>query len=410
MKLALTNLFCTALLLFLSIAGFSQASSGAQIPDSRTAGDISLVSINYPCMALVNGVYQNDGYYSTRAANQIIPIALSGNILNSGTTDQTNVRLLAQVTESLGTIFFDGADSISELLVGDDTLIEIADYFTPNGIGDFTLSMWCDQAEGDIFPKGNYTDDVNININDNHVIARYKDYNNSICPFEYNLTADNSFIGMFFHVAQNDKIHSISVFIDSLSDTGTLCKLTLLKYITGFDRKAESIEYIIQSSDLGKWLNLELTPINPEDIYLETGTRYLAGIEFLSLTEAFKIGSDTLGKHDYGKELLSIGYGWVFFEETPLIEVHLDGYVHNIDETQKSTSLLYPNPASSSVNIESEFVMNKLEIYNISGELLQSVAVASNKQEIDISTFSTGTYFVKVLGKGELAFGRFIKL
>ncbi len=71
---------------------------------------------------------------------------------------------------------------------------------------------------------------------------------------------------------------------------------------------------------------------------------------------------------------------------------------------------VYPNPANSIINIKCEFVIEQIEIYNISGELLQSIAVNSDNPQIDISSFSAGTYFVKVLGKEELVFGRFIKL
>lgn len=409
MKLALTNLFCTALLLFLSIAGFSQASNGVQMPGSRTAGDITLVSTNYPCMALINGVYQNDGYYGTRAANQIMPIALSGNILNSGTTDQTNVRLHAQVTESVGTVIFNGADSISELLTGSNTLIEIPDYFMPNGVGDFTLSMWCDQAEGDTFPADNYADDVTININDSHVIARYKDYNDHFVPSDYGMP-NSSFVGISFYVAQNDEIAIISVFIDSLSLPGAELIAYLFEELPGaLVCKTMSEAYTIQSSDIGHWVHLEMLASDPSDDNLESETRYVAGIQLHANSLGLILGSDSEGPHDYAVELADWG-NTIPLDQIPMIEVHLDGYLQLAEETIESKVNVYPNPTSSSLNIETEFVMNKAEIYSISGELIKAFVETSNRLSLDISFLPTGTYFVKLSGEDKVKVQRFIKL
>ncbi len=409
MKLALTNLFCTALLLFLSIAGFSQASNGVQMPGSRTAGDITLVSTNYPSMALINGVYQNDGYYGTRAANQIMPIALSGNILNSGTTDQTNVRLLAQVTESLGTIIFDGVDSISELLTGSNTLIEIPDYFMPNGVGDFTLSMWCDQAEGDTFPADNYADDVTININDNHVIARHKDYNDQFNPSAYGMPS-GSFVGINFYIAQFDEISTISVFIDSLSPSGAGLIAYLYENNNGsLIYMAMSEAYQVLPSDVGNWVHLNLVTIDPTDDSLDGEASYVAGVEMYTNANGLIIGSDSQGLHDYNIEIQAFG-NTTPIDQIPMIEVHLDGYLQLAEETIESKVNVYPNPASSSLNIETEFVMNKAEIYSISGELIKAFVETSNRLSLDISFLPTGTYFVKLSGEDKVAVQRFIKL
>ncbi len=116
------------------------------------------------------------------------------------------------------------------------------------------------------------------------------------------------------------------------------------------------------------------------------------------------------------KTAYAVGYAASYLSGVIYKTENAGGQPLSLVETQSDKELLesllnvFPNPANTSINIQCGFVIDQIEIYNISGELLQSVAVASNKQEIDISTFSTGTYFVKVLGKGELAFGRFIKL
>ncbi len=59
--------------------------------------------------------------------------------------------------------------------------------------------------------------------------------------------------------------------------------------------------------------------------------------------------------------------------------------------------LLYPNPANDFINIESNNTQLKLEtvsIYNNSGALLQSFE--GNPSKIDVRTYPTGVYFVKL--------------
>lgn len=56
----------------------------------------------------------------------------------------------------------------------------------------------------------------------------------------------------------------------------------------------------------------------------------------------------------------------------------------------------YPNPANDVVNIESGSQMTNLEVYNVAGQLLVSQKLNTMNTKVDISSFSTGTYFFKL--------------
>jgi photosystem II stability/assembly factor-like uncharacterized protein len=71
---------------------------------------------------------------------------------------------------------------------------------------------------------------------------------------------------------------------------------------------------------------------------------------------------------------------------------------------------IFPNPAKSSINIECNIAMENIEILNISGYRIQQLSVTNGKINVNISTLSKGTYFVKVSGKEKVIFDRFIKL
>lgn len=64
-----------------------------------------------------------------------------------------------------------------------------------------------------------------------------------------------------------------------------------------------------------------------------------------------------------------------------------------IDEANKSNSFTaYPNPTTGIVNFDKNYQL--LEVYNLLGTKLLSI---SNKQQLDISSYPIGIYFIKVL-------------
>ena len=75
--------------------------------------------------------------------------------------------------------------------------------------------------------------------------------------------------------------------------------------------------------------------------------------------------------------------------------------------------LIYPNPAKDNLIIElkgNKIIQNtSLSIYNIQGQLLKQFAIKESKTEIDIQSFSTGIYIVKVNNEKENFVSRFVK-
>ena len=61
---------------------------------------------------------------------------------------------------------------------------------------------------------------------------------------------------------------------------------------------------------------------------------------------------------------------------------------------------IFPNPASDLVNIESNTIMNSVQLVNQMGQVVYSSIVNSERTSISTSNLSTGIYFVKVNAKG----------
>ena len=58
---------------------------------------------------------------------------------------------------------------------------------------------------------------------------------------------------------------------------------------------------------------------------------------------------------------------------------------------------VYPNPATDYVHVESaDITIQKVELYNMYGQLLRTVEVTGNAAELSVGNLATGTYFAKV--------------
>jgi pectate lyase len=69
--------------------------------------------------------------------------------------------------------------------------------------------------------------------------------------------------------------------------------------------------------------------------------------------------------------------------------------ISGISNTNQSTSIqLYPNPVSNLLNINSNEKVTKIEIFNISGQIITQLN--GNSSSIDLSNLSSGNYLIKI--------------
>jgi hypothetical protein len=74
---------------------------------------------------------------------------------------------------------------------------------------------------------------------------------------------------------------------------------------------------------------------------------------------------------------------------------------NSVEETVEPFKMsLSPNPVSSELNIDSDKAIQKVEVYNLSGALVNSQE--GNTNTIDMSSLSNGSYFVKVNTEGSI--------
>jgi Secretion system C-terminal sorting domain len=71
--------------------------------------------------------------------------------------------------------------------------------------------------------------------------------------------------------------------------------------------------------------------------------------------------------------------------------------------------VVYPNPASGNVNISSNVNIKKVELIDVQGRILISKLVDDSNATFDLSSYSNGVYYVKVVGDGGSRIEKLVK-
>jgi hypothetical protein len=78
------------------------------------------------------------------------------------------------------------------------------------------------------------------------------------------------------------------------------------------------------------------------------------------------------------------------------------------DLRYNSIAQVYPDPATNNITIETP-QKSEIEILNSKGQLIKSLSANNNKTIVDISSFSTGVYFLKVKTEKGIEVRKFVK-
>ncbi len=99
--------------------------------------------------------------------------------------------------------------------------------------------------------------------------------------------------------------------------------------------------------------------------------------------------------------------GWYVDYSTPGEVNVVRDLVLAIENVDMVTFLVYPNPTSGIVNIQTKEDIDRIEIYDINGRLIFNKLKTS---QVNISQLSVGVYILKVVGEnGESSINRIIK-
>jgi len=136
-----------------------------------------------------------------------------------------------------------------------------------------------------------------------------------------------------------------------------------------------------------------------EAIVADSTGNYSVQVEVLYFTKSFIIG-DTTTK--------------AFSKWESSNSIYIDMAIINsfeIYSLEKSTFNIYPNPTQNTITIEQPFSENTMiSIFDITGQMVLQKKMESPIQQIDISCFPNGSYFIQVKSNNKTEFGKIVKL
>lgn len=170
-----------------------------------------------------------------------------------------------------------------------------------------------------------------------------------------------------------------------LDDTGEVFYIGLITDSTGDDTKSASTSITIP-------------------------TTALAGNTRIRIMKVYTDSDPDFGL-DLNYDPCSISVIDVFFEEESpsygqALDFTLNASTLNRDAFEKNAFVLYPNPTSSVLKIDSNESIDALSIFNLQGQL---VLESTSTTELNVQNLATGTYFLKISSGNLSQVKKFVK-
>lgn len=363
----------------------------------KSPGDIAIIAIQHPCVGVVNGIDTTLGYFSALPLEQVWPIQLSALIVNIGSNNQTNIVLSGEIVNDQGTIVYSSTILGGNLNSGSNMNLSLPDLFLPTAAGNYTLSMFVIQDEGDIDLTNNEMTRQIIEVNNNGEISRSYTLNSTI-EIPTGAGSVSSFAGIKFAIPNHAEIRSLSVFIDTVIQAQTFLSVQLYDWAgTSPVIQALGEPFEINLSTSKSWIDLPFTPIWATDLILQSNRQYLVGIEAQNANGIASFGADNADFHEFDIETHYVGYSLA--TKIPAVRINLDYDIWAEIPRIDGNIQVYPNPVSDILHIQNTSGLKFLVLNDLSGKIIRVIDQPTSNQDIHFIGLPNGLYILKIVNQ-----------
>ena len=375
--------------------------------------DVKLVTNSTNDLSVTSSTWGSVGLnYAQIPITQIAPIDFSAKVFNGGVNSQANVVY----TVTSGT--YSGTSTPANIASLDTATLEIATPFTPaSTLGNVVVTSAISSDSLDDLPSNNTISNISFAIT-NSIYARDKGTTaaNSYSGSQSN--GDDGFeAGNLFDIFQNQSCKAINVRLLG-GTTGTIvgteiyAKLYEIDAAGDFAYITESEVLIVAATDLNTNLVMELNDL----VNLEAGKTYLAVVGAFGTGLKISNSGTTDPQTSFFLDLLD--GTWYYTTSTPVVRLNFDPTI-GINETSTEISgvSIYPNPSSSSVNLEMNIATPSevsIQVTDLSGKVVATqnlgfLPLGKNQTTIQSASFNNGLYYVTISSNGTSVTKKFIK-
>jgi len=86
---------------------------------------------------------------------------------------------------------------------------------------------------------------------------------------------------------------------------------------------------------------------------------------------------------------------WDAGESDPSNSINVD-VVTGVDEVLANSTKVFPNPATDLVNVNSDFTIESITVYNHAGQIVVNEEVNSKLYQVNTSQYQSGVYFIQI--------------
>ena len=170
--------------------------------------------------------------------------------------------------------------------------------------------------------------------------------------------------------------------------------------------------YIITAADIVAGVTLTL-PFTNGPIAVTPGT-YFLGVNQYATDSNISLGTSPVNHRPNSSYFHFDGQGWVAVEQNPnnpflicyILRLNMNNYTISVGETAERKFKIYPNPATSQLNIQS---LNSggeysVELYDMIGnKIMEMNSIAASEISLDVSDVAPGVYSVRTTVDGSSA-------
>ena len=133
----------------------------------------------------------------------------------------------------------------------------------------------------------------------------------------------------------------------------------------------------------------------------------VAGIMSITLTWAETAPTDVVLNILWSK--VSTEGNWQLGDAPTTFKFDATCATASIDDKLLVSFSMYPNPASSSLNISASSMIKNAVIYNILGKQVMNLSINKNSESINVSNLASGMYLIKYTTESAIGTAKFIK-
>ncbi len=371
---------------------------------TNSTNDLSVTSSSWGSVGL--------NYYQI-PLTQIAPIDFSAKVFNGGVNNQSNVVY----TVTSGT--YSGTSNPANIVSLDTATLDITTPFTPaSTIGNVVVTSAISADSTDDLPSNNAISNISFAITD-YIYARDKGTSaaNSYAGSQNN-DPDGFEAGNLFDIFQNQTCKAINVRLLGGAN-GTVVGTEIYAKLYWMDPAAadpvyitESAVLIVATANLNTNLVMELNDL----VDLEAGKTYLAVVG--AFGAGLEISNSGISEPQTSFFLDMLDNTWYYTTSTPVVRLNFDPTI-GINETTTEISgvSIYPNPSSSSVNLEMNIANPSevsIQVTDLSGKVVATqnlgfLPLGKNQTTIQSASFNNGLYYVTISSNGTSVTKKFIK-